>query len=194
MNLWSRFMNYLFLVALLFLSGCSNLPPAIEDPPAFDLAYLQAVTEINKFKNAAVRWGGKIVEVENQPTFSAIQILVYPLGSYGRPELDEAHQGRFVVKSPDFLDPAVYTKDTPITVAGTLMGDTERTIGNKTMRLPLVQANTIHLWQTEDYNRYYGGYGGFGYGYGGFYPYGGFYGYPYWGGYYTPYHRPWHHR
>jgi outer membrane lipoprotein len=186
-------MNYLALIAALILTACSNLPPAIEEPPPYDLAYLQALSDINKFKNAPVRWGGKVVEVENQPTFSAIQILVYPLGSYGRPNIDENHQGRFVVKSPDFLDPAVYTKDTPITIAGTLIGDTERTIGNKTMRLPLVQAKNIHLWQMEDYGRYYGGYGGFGYGYGGFYPYGGgFYGYPYWGGYYYPhYYGPW---
>jgi len=184
--------NRLLIVCLL-LSACSNLPPEIQDPPAFDLSYLEAVTNIARYKNAPVRWGGKIVEVENEPSYSAIQVLLYPLGSYGRPDLEEPNQGRFVVKRPEFLDPAVYKKDTAITVAGTLQGMTERKIGNKPLQLPLVAATQIHLWQEVDYYPYnggYGGYGGFGYG-GGFgnYPYGGFYGNSpyYWGGYYRPY-------
>lgn len=184
--------NYL-VVACFILTACSNLPPAIEDPPAFDLSYQQAIANIKGYKNATVRWGGTIVEVENEPSFSAIQVLLYPLGSYGRPDTSEPNQGRFLIKSPEFLDPAVYTKNKAITVAGTLDGDTERKIGNKTLRLPLVVANQIHLWEEADYyphyGGYYGGYGGFGYG-SGFYPYGGFYGYSpyYWGGYYRPYY------
>jgi outer membrane lipoprotein len=187
-------MKNILLIACFILTACSNLPPAIEDPPAFDLTYQEAITSIAKYKNAPVRWGGTIVEVENEPSFSAIQVLLYPLGSYGRPDTDEPNQGRFVMKSPEFLDPAVYTKNTAITVAGTLEGDTERTIGKKVLRLPLVAAKQIHLWQEADYYPYYGGYGGFGYG-SGFYPYGGFYGNNpyYWGGYYQPYYYNRHH-
>jgi outer membrane lipoprotein len=190
---WSQLMKYFLLIASFLLGACSNLPPAIEDPPAFDLSYQEALTNISKYKNAPVRWGGTIVQVENEPTFSAIQVLLYPLGHYGYPDLDEQNQGRFVFKSPEFLDPAVYKKDAAITVAGILEGDTERTIGNKTLRIPLVAAKYIHLWPQQDYYPYYGGYGGFGYG-SGFYPYGGFYGYSpyYWGGGYRPYYR--HHR
>lgn len=182
--------NHVFIVCL-FLSACSNLPPEIQDPPALDISYQEAAANIAKYKNAPVRWGGKIVEVENEPSYSAIQVLWYPLGSYGRPDLDEPNQGRFVIKHPEFLDPAVYKKDTAITVAGMLEGDTERTIGNKSLRLPLVTAKQIHVWQEVDYYPYYGGYGGFGYGGGlGYYPYGGFYGYIpyYWGGYYRPFY------
>jgi outer membrane lipoprotein len=187
-------MKKCLLIACLLLSACSNLPPAIEDPPAFDLSYQEALINISRYKNAPVRWGGTIVEVENEPSFSAIQVLLYPLGSFGRPDTDEPHQGRFVLKSTEFLDPAVYTKDTAITVAGTLEGDTERTIGKKVLRLPLVAAKQIHLWQEIDYYPYYGGYGGYGYG-SGFYPYGGFYGnnpYYWGGGYYQPH--LFHHR
>jgi outer membrane lipoprotein len=184
-------------VIFLVLNACSNLPPAIEDPPAFDLGYLEAITNMGKYKNAPVRWGGTIVEVENEATYSAIQVLSYPLASYGRPDLDATSQGRFVMKSAEFLDPAVFTKNTRITVAGILEGDTERKVGNKTLRIPLVGVKHIHLWPEDYYDPYYGGYGGFGYGgfgYGGygFYPYGGFYGYDpfFWGGgYYRPYYR-----
>ena len=194
-------MKTYLLIGYLFLAACSHLPPAIEDPPAYDLSYQEAIANTVKYKNAPVRWGGTIVEVENEASYSAIQILLYPLGSYGRPDLDEPSQGRFVVKSTGVLDPAIYKKEALITVAGLLEGDTERSIGNKALRLPLVAAKQIYLWPEQNYGRYYGGYGGFGYGSGFGYPYGGFYGYgPYYpgafygyspyfrgGGYYQPY-------
>jgi len=183
--------RHLLLLCIFLLSACSNLPPAIEDPPLYDISYSQATQNIAHYKEAPVRWGGVIIDVENEQNFSIIQALYYPLNSYGRPRLDKPNAGRFLIKSPDFLDPAVYSKDTEITVAGTLKGDVERKVGNKTLRLPLISSTVIHLWPVYVPGNYYGyggyGYGGFGYGY----PYFGYYGYYpyYWGGYYSPYWR-----
>ncbi len=197
-------MKIYLAIIYLVLTGCSSLPPAIKNPPAFDLSYQQAVSNLDKFKNAPLRWGGKIIEVENEPSFSALQVLAYPLDSEGYPRLDGTGYGRFVVKSPSLLDPAVYTKDTLVTVAGMLEGSAERTIGNKKVILPSVATQQIHIWQERNYNNsYYGGFGYGGFGYGGGYPYGNFYGYgpyhpgafygysPYFrgGGYFSPYHR-----
>lgn len=156
-------MKHYLLIACLAMTACANLPPGIEDPPAVDISYQQALANMDHFKSAPVRWGGTIIEVENEPDYSAIQILSFPLGSYGRPETDEPYQGRFVVKSPEFIDPAVYTKNMAITVAGTLEGYTERTVGNKALRLPLVNLKQVHLWPERNNTGYYGGYGGYGY-------------------------------
>ena len=183
--------HYLLAICLLLLSACANLPPAIEDPPLFDLSYNQATQDIAHFKNAPVRWGGVVIDVENEQNASFVKVLYYPLNRYGRPQLDEPSAGRFLFTSTEFLDPAIYTKDTEITVAGTIAGDVERTVGRKTLRLPLILSTTIHLWPAYVQSNYYGygGYGGYGWGdYGGGYPYWGGYGgygyYPYWGGYY----------
>jgi len=178
----------LLSICILLLSACSNLPPAIEDAPLYDISYSQATRNIAQYKAAPVRWGGVVIDVENEQNYSLVQVLYYPLKSYGRPQLDKANEGRFLIKSAEFLDPAVYTKDTEITVAGTLNGDVERKVGNKTLRLPLISSTVIYLWPVYVPGNYYGyggyGYGGFGYGY----PYYGYYGYPYyWGGYFGPY-------
>jgi outer membrane lipoprotein len=179
--------QHLLSICLLLLSACSNLPPAIEKPPLYDISYGEATRNIARFKEAPVRWGGVIIDVENEQNFSLIQVLYYPLSSWGRPDTDDPNEGRFLIKSADFLDPAVYKKDTEITVAGVLKGDIERKVGNKTLRLPLISSTVIHLWPAYAYapGSYYG-YGGYGYGYP--YPYYGYYGYPYyWGGYFSPY-------
>jgi outer membrane lipoprotein len=183
-------MKRYFLLLFLLLVGCSSLPPTIENPPALDLAYSRVIQDSARYKNVPVRWGGVIAEVENEQNESFLQVLLYPLNSYGRPLLDEQPQGRFVVKGTKFLDPLVYAKNTEIPVAGALNGSINRTIGKKEMSLPLVLSTTLYLWPTYDINDYYGyggygyggyGYNGFGYGYGGFgFPY---YGYPHYGGY-----------
>ncbi len=170
--------RYLLTICLL-LNACSNLPTAIKNPPLYDISYTQAIQNIANYKNAPVRWGGIIIDVENEQNFSLVQVLYYPLNSNGRPQTDKPNEGRFVFKSPEFLDPAVYTKNMEITIAGTLIGDLERTIGKKVMRLPLISATTIYRWPVYVYDN---DYDGFGYGYNPYYG-----GYPYyWGNYYWP--------
>lgn len=190
-------MKYYFLLLCLLLSACSSLPPTIENPPAFDLAYSYATQDPARYKNMPVRWGGVIAEVDNEQNASLVQVLSYPLNSYGRPMLDEKPQGRFVVKSTQFLDPLVYSKNSEITIAGTLTGAIDRTIGKKTMTLPLVSATTLYVWPVYTYSSYDGYYGypygyPYGYSYGGYGGFGGFgyYGFPRygWRGGYYPYY------
>lgn len=156
-----------------------------------DVTYAQAIQNLDNHKDTLVRWGGVIIDVENEEKFSFVQALFYPLGYSGRPQLDNPNGGRFVIKSTEFLDPIVYAKDKEITVVGALNGKIERTVGKKTIQVPLIQSTAIHLWP-EDQNSYYG-HGPY---YGGYGPYFGMYG-PYthpflfqggWGGgYYRPY-------
>lgn len=168
--------RYLLSVCLL-LSACSNLPLAIKNPPPLDISYIQATQDIAKYKNAPVRWGGVIIDVENEQNFSLVQMLCYPLNGDGKPQTDQPNEGRVLIKSPEFLDPAVYTKDTELTVAGILIGDLERTIGKKVMRLPMILATTLYRWPVYVRDNYYDR---FDYGYNPYYG-----GYPYyWGNYY----------
>ncbi len=171
-------MKALLLLLCLLLNGCINLPPAIKNAPNYDVSYAQANQSIANFRTAPVRWGGVIVGVDNQQTYTQLEVLSYPLNFYGRPQLNQTSEGRFLVKSTDFLDPAVYGKDKEITVAGMIDGDVNHTVGHKAMRLPLIAASVIHLWPVETERNYNGGFG-----YPSFY-----YGHPfYWGGYYRPY-------
>ena len=172
-------MKLYLLATCLLLTACSSLPTAIKNPPLYDISYTQAIQDIAKYKNAPVRWGGIIIDVENEQTFTMVEVLYYPLDSDGQPRTDQANGGRFLFKSPEFLDPAVYAKKSEITVAGALIGDLEHTIGKKIMRLPLISATSIYLWPAYEYSNYYEG---FGYGYNPYYG-----GYPYyWGNYYWP--------
>jgi outer membrane lipoprotein len=178
-----------FLIILLTLSACSNLPPAIKDAPSLDIAYDQVKANPEPYKNRLIRWGGVVIDVQNEQQYSLAQILAYPLNSYGRPQLDKPAEGRFLIKSTEFLDPAIYSKDTELTVAGILTGIGERKVGNKSVQMPQVSVQVLHRWPKYDPSYYYGYpgyvYPGYGYGYYGPYPrYRPFGYYPYyWGPY-----------
>jgi outer membrane lipoprotein len=173
------------LLPCLFLGACAGLPQAMRDARVVDISYAQANQNIDSHKNVSVRWGGVIIDVENEEEFSLVQALFYPLDYLGRPQLDEPHGGRFVIKSTEFLDPVIYAKDREITVVGTLNGSIERTVGKKGIHVPLLLSAAIYLWPIYQ-NNYYG-YGPY---YGGYGPY---YGYPFLyrggrgGGFYRPY-------
>jgi len=121
---------YLYL-SCLFLGACTSMPNVIQNMNVVDITYSQASQNIGSYRNVPVRWGGIIIDVENEEDFSLVQVLFYPLNYSGHPQLNNPHGGRFVIKSTEFLDPVVYAKDKEISVVGTLDGDIQRTIGKK---------------------------------------------------------------
>ncbi|MDP2225181.1 Slp family lipoprotein, partial [Nitrosomonas sp.] len=148
-------MKIFCLLPLLLLSACTGLPPSIANAPATEVSYRQVSVDSNSFKDVPVRWGGVIIDVENEAHDSMLQIVSYPLDYTGRPQIHRAGEGRFVVKSPEFLDPAVYIKDKEITIAGVITGDTELTVGKRIIRVPLLSATAIYLWpKLTNYNYY----------------------------------------
>ena len=62
--------------------------------------------------------GGRIVETTPSATGTEIVVLQLPLAARDKPALHQASQGRFLISTPEFLDPAVYSKLTLITVVG----------------------------------------------------------------------------
>ena len=178
---------YLLLVCM-SLGACAGLPAAVKNVPVTDITYSEVSQNPNNYKDTSVRWGGVIIDVENEENFTLVQVLSYPLNFTGRPQLTKPSEGRFIIKSSNFLDPAVYAKDKEITVAGKLEGDIQRMIGKKTVRLPLLSSKAIYLWPVYQNDPYGYGYRGFGgYGFSPYFGYG-YYGSPfYWGGYYRPY-------
>ncbi len=168
-------MNRVILFVACVFTGCSNLPVAIKQAPDPEIQIQQVQNDIGAYNGSAVRWGGTVIDVDNQKDSSWVQVLYYPLKGYGRPILTQPAQGRFIIRSKEFLDPAVYSKGTRITIAGTLNGETERFVGKQKVKLPVVSLNQAYLWPKYNASNYYG------------YPR---YYYPYPGYYYGFYRRP----
>jgi len=147
----------LYLISIcLLLSACTSLPPAFDNAPATEVTYNQVREDLAGYHNTLVRWGGVIVNVENVDDASLMEITHYPLDHYGRPQIDETSEGRFVIKSVELLDPETYAAEREIIVLGVIDGDIERTMSNETrVLLPLINSTAIHLWPMNYRNNYY---------------------------------------
>ncbi len=134
------------LTCCFFLAACSSLPPELKAPDLQSLTLKQARQNPERYRDLAVRWGGKILELTNEPNDTWIQVLAYPLDKAGRPEEDAIPLGRFLVHTHAFLDPAIYLPEKELTVIGTLAGLAKRTVGKRTIQIPLLEAHSWYLW------------------------------------------------
>ncbi len=140
-------MKWFLISLLLFLSGCSSLPKTMQGNSYSSLNLAAVKTNIARYKNSSFRWGGTIISVINEKDSSQIQILFHPLSSSGRPLTDKKTEGRFAITSPLFLDPAIYKQGMSITVTGVLSGEVKQQIGEKTLTIPLLSMENIHIWK-----------------------------------------------
>ncbi len=146
---------YLILI-FIFLGACTSLPPAIEEAQVDDISYNQVSADLDRYKNAQVRWGGVIIGVENEETNSLMQVLFYPLDHYGRPQIDKPSAGHFVIKSTEFLDAEVYAMDREIVAVGTIDSEIARTFDTQSTQVPQMSSTAIHLWPINYRGEYYG--------------------------------------
>lgn len=144
----------------------------------------------NEFIGRTVMIGGTVIRAKRTEVRTEVEVLQLPTEKDG-PATDERlrSEGRFLAVRDAFLDPASLPEGTPVTVIGTVKGETARPLDESTYTYPLLEIKHIIDWssiaaarrrdRTPDYRFYAPPYG-----WGGFYPYGGFWG-PYggyWGG------------
>ncbi|MGF1613713.1 MAG: Slp family lipoprotein, partial [Gammaproteobacteria bacterium] len=96
-----------------------------------------------------VRWGGSIVSVNNEESGAWIEVVDHELNRYGMPEIRDRSPGRFMIRTAQFLDPAIYAPGRLVTVAGTLTGGREGSIGAYIYHFPVVRPINLHLWSYE---------------------------------------------
>ncbi len=146
-------------LTILLLSACaSQVPILIKLPPSPDPEFHQVKDNIDTFQNQYVRWGGKIISVENKENSTWIELLASPLNHYGRPGSNTSYEGRFIAKIDGFLDPEHYSKDRNLTIFGTIDTEFVKMIDDHPYSYPLVSTKVYYLWpeyRTARYQYYY---------------------------------------
>jgi outer membrane lipoprotein len=140
-------MKTIALLLALTLAGCaSDIPRPIREAPVGNIPLAQALKNPEQHRSAAVRWGGAITTVENRRDETWIEIVERPLDANGQPRDTDQSAGRFLARVQGFLDPAIFAPKRLVTAAGTLDGNSTRTIGEHPYTYPVVRADSIYLW------------------------------------------------
>jgi len=171
---------FLLLSSFLILPACAHVISkdlrVAADP---HLSFRQIGHDPNAYRGRTVIWGGEIIDTINQGDGSTlVEVLERPLGWRGEPDRSSPSEGRFLIQDEKYLDPYIYRKGREITVAGEILGERKRPVGQTDYRYPLISNKQLYLWPVYYYAPYpHSYYGPWGYPYPGYpwwgYPYGG---------------------
>ncbi len=139
----------LFFIILSLSSCASRMPVKIQGEFTHAPDAAQVHIQPDKFLSQRVRWGGKILNIENKQNTSRLTIVTFPLNSYGRPKKSNQSLGRFIAVVDKFLEPELYKKDREVTVTGSLKKSETLKVGEFSYSHPVVQVDNHHLWQIE---------------------------------------------
>src|SRR5262249_17054059 len=139
------------LVALLVAGGASAPFPADllrGVDRSLGLATLRAPPAT--YRGARVMVGGQVIATTPKPGATEIEILAKRLGGGGAPESGDRSDGRFLARTAEFLDPAIYAPGRRLTVLGTVKGTEERPIGTLAYTYVVVEAERLKLWPRDE--------------------------------------------
>jgi len=127
--------------------GCSHpIAKELRQAARKDLSFTTVFNDPMAYKGALVIWGGIIIGATNLPDGTEILVLETPLSSLGEPADDRFSEGRFIAKSPQFLDPEIYRKGRKLTVAGEIVGKEARQLGKIDYSYPVLSVKQLYLW------------------------------------------------
>jgi outer membrane lipoprotein len=148
------------LFVFFITAGCA--PPFSKetlDKVNRNVSFQELKKEPEKFKGTTVMLGGMIVGSKNAKEGTLIEILQKPLDSSGSPLQTDSTEGRFLIQSDTFLDPAVYHEGRLITVVAEVIGRKELPLDDIMYAYPLLTVKDLHLWEPSQGPRFFFGIG-----------------------------------
>jgi len=141
----------LVAAAALFGAGCATAPFPAELTRSVNrsLTLAQIRDDPRAHLGARVMLGGEVLVTTPKAGRTELEVLAHRLDGRDAPERSDSSSGRFLVRMPDFLDPAIYARGRRITVLGTVAGSEERTLGELPYAYPVIAAERIKLWPKE---------------------------------------------
>ena len=148
------------LFALFVTAGCAPpFPKETMDKVNRNISYQELKKGPEKFKGTWVMLGGMIIASKNTKEGMLIEILQKPLDTDGRPLQTDSTEGRFLIQSDTFLDPAVYHEGRLITVVAEVIGRKELALDDIMYTYPLLSVKDLHLWEPSQGPHFFFGIG-----------------------------------
>jgi outer membrane lipoprotein len=151
-------MHWLGLALAVLVGGCASaFPGEVMRTVDTRISADDVRRDPDAFKGARVIVGGDILSTQPKPGETEIELLARRLRDDDSPERSDRSPGRLLLRSADFLDPAVYAAGRRISVIGTVSGVEERKVGELPYRYPVIAVERIRLWAQDvvQYGAYY---------------------------------------
>ena len=132
----------------LFTLGCAHIVSQdLRDRAVKEFPTASLFKEPKAHKGKIVILGGSIVSSLNTQEGTYIEVVEKPLDYRGRPRYTDQSLGRFLIFHEGFLDIAIYSEGRDITVAGEVIGEKVRPLGEINYHYLLIKSRELHLLQ-----------------------------------------------
>jgi outer membrane lipoprotein len=139
--------SVLLLTAVFLITACAGgISQQARDKITYFGPFAAVRQEPQKHVGEIMLWGGRIIATQVDEGVTEIVVLQQELGSRDRPQDNDQSQGRFLIRSHKFLDPALYPAGMLVTVVGRLQGTETRLIGKMPYVYPVVDPIEIKKW------------------------------------------------
>jgi len=161
MNKYSQHSVVLVLfAAAMALVGCAQpFPPETLSKVNRSVTFPELQKNPEQHNGTWLMLGGVIVASRNTKEGTFIEVLQRPLDSDGQPLQTDETAGRFLARSDQFLDTAVYHQGRLITVIGEVAGKRIQPLDEVQYQYPLLIVKDLHLWNPYTGPRFYFGVG-----------------------------------
>ena len=136
------------------LVGCATaLSQEARDQVTLDTAFGNVIKAPQRYVGEVMLLGGRVITATPHDGHTELVVLQLPLEVGLRPKSEGRSEGRFLVQSSDFLDPAIYAPDRLITLVGRIQGVEERPLGQTRYHYPELALVEIKLWPEAEVNQ-----------------------------------------
>ena len=140
----------LAMAAVLLVAGCAHvISKEVLQEVDTSVSFVQLSKEPDTYQGRTVLLGGDVIETQNLPDKTLVIVLQCPLGRRGQPGAGDVSEGRFLIQTTGFLDPAIYSPGRRLTVAGTVVGKEVRPLGEIEYTYPIIEKRELYLWPEE---------------------------------------------
>lgn len=148
MNVFRILRHAVPVLATLLVAACATQPAPLQG--AYTAVSPRDAVDADR-TGAAVRWGGRIIQVEPRENRTCFEMLATPLTASGRPYwASDEIGGRFIACRTGFYDPALFQRNREVTFTGRIDGYENRRIGGYDYRFPRLEADVVYLWPRRD--------------------------------------------
>ena len=115
----------------------------------YDGSALEVQQAPDQVMGRVVLWGGRIIETRVLEDRTDVIVLQQPLEFDDSPRPSDEYYGRFIIRSPRLLDPAVFKQDLLVSVVGTLKNVEVSSVGEREYIYPVIEPEEVKVWKPK---------------------------------------------
>ncbi len=145
---------FLMTITTLALAGCATVISK-ESLRLVDrgISYAELRQEPDRYIGRNLLLAGGIAGIRNTNEGGELELVQFAADEDGNITDTANSGGRFIARSPGFLDPAVYRTGLLVTLVGKVLGKKNMLLTGVVYTYPVLAIREIHTWKPEEYPR-----------------------------------------